>query len=449
MNHSQIAAFGFLLVPFVTSCAAPEASPAWDQGQFEDIEVNSLRDDRAGPAVPLLLPINCSDPAVTCNAANEPTIQGSRMFNEQNFAPLVDGWGRRRKFYVHIPNNYDVYDGTLQKIPVIFAFHGGGQTREAMLTGKWADYFDQDYAFVLPLGEPDPCDNPGGTGKAQWMQPGLGESTSPGNVSCDAATQVVNGLGQPTSYWNASLTGSFTDVRFIEELRSTLLARFPKLNADKVYATGFSSGGGMTFTLACYRAALFRGFSVVAKTLGAASPRGDFGGTGITDPSSLVATCGNNSWDPIQPHATGIIAPDLWGIGVDGVGIPTQRTKPVALFVGDQDYTMTEINVTGTFVRGRNNLNNTVVVQNPFLNTQVDAATTERRTFTTALDPLWSTSSFRRLLVQGSLHQSAGHAMPDAEECNNPSDYFSTCDYSYTDQTIIFFQDKADLSPNP
>ena len=62
-----------------------------------------------------------------------------------------------------------------------------------------------------------------------------------------------------------------------------LLARFPKLNANKVYATGFSSGGGMTYMLACYRASLFRGFSVVAKTLGGDSARGDYNNDGIID----------------------------------------------------------------------------------------------------------------------------------------------------------------------
>jgi poly(3-hydroxybutyrate) depolymerase len=339
---------------------------------------------------------------------------------------------------------------------LIFAFHGGGQTREAMVSGKWGDYFNQDYAFVIPLGEADPCDNPLGAGQTQWMQPGLGESTSPTNPSCDPATQVVNAAGRTLSYWNASLAGSFTDVAFIEQLRAAVLARFPKLNGNKVYATGFSSGGGMTFTLACYRAALFRGFSVVAKALGADSTRGDYDGDGIveTDPLSLVATCGKNVWDPA--HATGITAPELWGTGQIALPLPGGPvlfpafiTKPVALFAGDQDNTMQEINDTGDFVREKNNLNGTFLVQNPFEDTQADDATTQRRTFTTALDPAWGVSTFRRFLVQGIAGASAGHAMPDAQECNNPSTSFMTCDYSYTDQTIVFWQDHADLNLNP
>jgi poly(3-hydroxybutyrate) depolymerase len=413
-------------------------------------------DDPVETEQALLAPINCS--AVTCASADEPTLHGYRMFDDQNFTAFVDGWNRTRKFYVHIPARYDTVDGVTQKIPLIFAFHGGGQTREAMINGKWADYFDQDYAFVFPLGEPDPCDNPAGTGQTQWMQPGLGESTSPLNPSCDPATQVRDVANVARTYWNASLAGSFTDVVFLEQLRASLLARFPKLNADKVYATGFSSGGGMTFTLACYRSALFRGFSVVAKTLGTDSVRGDYDQDGIveTDPLSLVATCGRNQWD--AAHAAGIPSPQLWGAGElhfpsPGGGtivVVTHVTKPVALFVGDQDYTMTEINDTGDFIRARNNLDGSFVVQNPFQNTQAgDQATTQRRTFTTALSSVWGVSAFRRLLVQGVARASATHAIPDADECRNPSDTFSTCDYNYTDQTIIFFQDHADLSLSP
>lgn len=39
--------------------------------------------------------------------------------------------------------------------------------------------------------------------------------------------------------------------------------------------------------------------------------------------------------------------------------------------------------------------------------------------------------------------------MPDADECINPSTSFMTCDYSYTDKTILFWQGQADLNLDP
>lgn len=202
-------------------------------------------------------------------------------------------------------------------------------------------------AFAIPLAGADPCNNPGGNGKSHWMQAGMAFRTSPTGANCDPAPEVVNGDGETRTYWTASLPATFTDVLFVEELHAMLLARFPKLNANRVYATGFSSGGGMTYMLACYRASLFRGFSVVAKTLGSDSACGDYDKDGIIDidPESLVATCGKNEW--AAGHAAGITAPEVWGTGTEEVVlqlpwggqvavVPIFRRKPVALFVGDQ-----------------------------------------------------------------------------------------------------------------
>jgi hypothetical protein len=182
-----------------------------------------------------------------------------------------------------------------------------------MVVGKWGDYFDQNIAFVIPLGEPDPCANDQGT---QWMQPGFGANTTPTDPNCVLGTQTLDSFGDTVAYWNAALPGTFTDVLFVEQLRAMILSRFPKLNADKVYATGFSSGGGMTLSLLCYRANLFRGFSVVSKLLAGYTQRGDYIWDGVdqTDPKSLVATCGKSQWDP--GRATGIDTPRLWGYSV-------------------------------------------------------------------------------------------------------------------------------------
>jgi len=409
-----------------------------------------------GAAASARAQIDCS--TVACAAADQSAIAGYPMFSQANFAPIVDGFGRTRLFYVHIPTQYDTVDGVSQKIPLVFAFHGGSQTREAMIAGKWGDFFDQEVAFVVPLGTADPCANPAGNGITQWMQPGPGGSTSPGNPSCDPATQVVDALGNTLTYWNAALPGTFTDVRFVETLRTTLLARFPKLNASKVYATGFSSGGGMTLTLACYRSSLFRGFSVVAKGLAGDGPRGDYDQDGIveTDANSLVATCGKSTWD--AGHASGLVAPEIWGYGVSipagplTPAVSVRVAKPLALFAGDQDTPIADINATGDAVRARNNLGGGFGLIDPFSDTVLDDATTQRRTFWGPLAATQPSAAFRRYLVRGLPAHSGTHAMPDAQECppiRNFGDFFMTCDYDYTDETLSFWEDHADLNLNP
>jgi len=304
------------------------------------------------------------------------------------------------------------------------------------------------------------------------MQPGFGANTTPTNPNCALGAQTLDSFGDTIAYWNAALPGTFTDVLFVEELRAMILSRFPKLNANKVYATGFSSGGGMTLSLLCFRANLFRGFSVVAKLLAGYSQRGDYIWDGVdrTDPKSLVATCGKSQWD--AGRASGIDTPRLWGYGViQPFNIPTRVTKPVVLFAGDQDttevkiaagvlthitsaQTVQNINDTGAFIRTRNNLNGIFAIQDPYMNTMADDTTTQRRTFSTVSNGAEPYSVFRRYLVQGITHHSATHAMPDAEECPplgtwNFGDYFMSCDYSYTTETKLFFEQHADLNLAP
>jgi hypothetical protein len=56
-------------------------------------------------ADPARAQIDCS--TVFCTAADQALIGGYPMFNETNFAPMVDGFGRTRLFWVHIPQQYD------------------------------------------------------------------------------------------------------------------------------------------------------------------------------------------------------------------------------------------------------------------------------------------------------------------------------------------------------
>jgi poly(3-hydroxybutyrate) depolymerase len=403
--------------------------------------------------------INCS--VVNCLSTDQRTIHGYSMFTEADFDPVVDGFGRTRKFWVHIPPAYDTALLNGQEVPLVFAFHGGGQTREAMVAGKWGDHFDDDVAFVIPLGAPDPCDNVAGRGPTQWLIPGIGPSKSPGNVNCDPATQVFDVAGNRLTYWNASLSGSFTDVLFVESLRAMLLARFPQLNPDKVYATGFSSGGGMTFALACYRANLFRGFSVVGKVFAGASARGDYDNDLVveTDANSMLATCGKSRFD--AGHATGIPTPRIWGYGIAALPPPlpfpgpplmVRVAKPFLLINGDQDNDIANIDATSLEIRTRNNLAAFAALLNPFMDFELDDATTTYLNYGNPANVAQPSEVFRQLLVHGIANHSGTHAMPDADECPPVRPFgssFMTCDWNYTDETRDFWEGVADLNLVP
>lgn len=397
--------------------------------------------------------------AVSCTAHScEPTVVvagvGYRLFEETAFSPIVDGWGRTRQFYVHIPARYDSL-ASGEKMPVIFAFHGGGEDREYMIGGKWADYFEGDYAYVIPRGEPDPCDGP----TRQWIEPGVARRSTPLQPNCTASTAVtVTQPGEPPlagTYRDASLAEAFTDVRFVEELRAAVLARFSGLNPNKVYATGFSAGGGMSFALACYRSTLFRGFSVVAKTLDTFNVRGDYAGTGGVDPLSMYATCGVT--EASSGHATGLASPDLWGTGWDridtGAGpvdLYGTAVRPVALFLGSNDPTHDDPDGTTAFVRAHNNLGPGYSFQNTYGVAGADDATTQRRTYTSSAGS--PSAAFRRFFVTAPNNRpnQAGHAVPDVDRCTGTAaQKVMTCDYNYTDETIAFLQTQADLSLVP
>ena len=160
-------------------------------------------------------------------------------------------------------------------------------------------------------------------------------------------------------------------------------------------------------------------------------------------------------------HATGIDAPQLWGYGrtydfTRGLFsleiIERRAARPVALFAGDLDIvTPTEdISDSRREIRLRNNLDRVHTLLDPFSDTQMDDATTQRRTYALQSDDCQPYSVYREFLVQGSVgfgFISGSHAMPDAEECDRV--VYMTCDYSYTTQTKLFFEQHADLNLNP
>jgi len=118
----------------------------------------------------------------------------------------IDVDGTERTYFVHVPPSYD---GTT-RTPVVFDFHGlGGNGQMWRTASRWAQYADTaGYIAVYPSG-------------------------------------IENG-------WNAGIccNDETTDVAFVRAMIDTL-DNDGCIDTKRVYATGCSNGGGMSFRLAC------------------------------------------------------------------------------------------------------------------------------------------------------------------------------------------------------
>jgi polyhydroxybutyrate depolymerase len=129
---------------------------------------------------------------------------------------MVDG--TERSFLVHVPPGYD---GTT-RVPIVFDFHGlGGNSNQQKNLSRWDDVADtQGFVVVYPQG-------------------------------------LENA-------WNAGLCCSdgSDDVAFVRAIIQTLQTE-ACIDAKRVYASGCSNGGGMSYKLACDAADVITGVAPV------------------------------------------------------------------------------------------------------------------------------------------------------------------------------------------
>ena len=148
------------------------------------------------------------------DAADAATIDATTLFR---ISGTITVDGRARTFLVNLPPTYDA----MASFPVIIAMHGGGGSAaqfEAtnLLTPKTNQ---ANYIVVYP----DGVVSPGPLGLRTWN----------GGACCGYASE-----------------NNIDDVKFIRELIDYLAANF-KINSKRVYATGHSNGGIMSYRLAC------------------------------------------------------------------------------------------------------------------------------------------------------------------------------------------------------
>ena len=121
------------------------------------------------------------------------------------------------------------------KAPLIFAFHGHGDTMQGAALGMQLQKYWPEAIVVYPQGLPtNPSTDPEGWG---WV-------------------------------YNSDQGGQ-RDVKFVDAMLATLRGKF-KVDDQRVYATGFSNGAVFTYELWSARADIFAAFVVVAGRIGPA-----------------------------------------------------------------------------------------------------------------------------------------------------------------------------------
>jgi polyhydroxybutyrate depolymerase len=145
--------------------------------------------------------------------------------------PVSDGGATlQRSFLAHVPL-------AIGPMPAVIVFHGGGQDASAMVQHWEALIPDTTFAIVCPQALVDPLEN-----KTRW------QFARPGDVSV------------PT-----------TDLAFVAALLAWLQTN-GRIDMQRIYAAGFSSGAGMTWQLTQLNQFVqrFRGFAPVSHRLNSA-----------------------------------------------------------------------------------------------------------------------------------------------------------------------------------
>jgi polyhydroxybutyrate depolymerase len=126
-----------------------------------------------------------------------------------------------RKYFVHVPPNYD----ETENLPVVVIFHGGGgKAKAAMWSTGWIAKADEEgFIAVFPEGTPPDTSRPGRfRGNPQTWNDGSERE------NLVAAKRNIS------------------DIDFVSAMLEKIKTDF-KVDERRVYATGFSNGGSMTF----------------------------------------------------------------------------------------------------------------------------------------------------------------------------------------------------------
>ena len=168
--------------------------------------------------------------------------------------------GLNREFTVYIPQSYE--EGT--QVPLLFNFHGYGSSAYAQIGyGDFRDLSEQhNFIIVIPQGS----------------------------------------LLQGTSHWNVkgwTSASTTDDIDFTSEMIDRISAEY-SIDLTRVYATGMSNGGFMSYHLACN---LSSRIAAIASVTGSMTP-GTYNDCNPLHPTSIMQIHGiNDSVVPYQGNA--------------------------------------------------------------------------------------------------------------------------------------------------
>jgi len=140
----------------------------------------------------------------------------------------MNSGGLEREFFIYIPDNLI---GSTNISPLILNFHGGDGYAEYEMEYTGFRELSESENFIAVYPQGTVAEGKGSTG---WFT----------GIGCNTAGEVC-------------------DVAFISDLIDALVSDY-YIDADRVYASGFSNGGFMIYSLACYLSDKVAAFGPVA-----------------------------------------------------------------------------------------------------------------------------------------------------------------------------------------
>lgn len=223
---------------------------------------------------------------------------------EYRFKKTMTVDGRARTYLLNLPPNYYNSSG----FSLVIAMHGGGGSAEQFETTSKLTTKANASQFVVVY--PEGVQSTGILGARTW---------NAGNC-CDYARD-----------------NNIDDVNFLGQLIDKLVAEY-KIDAKKVYATGHSNGGMLSYRLACEMADKVAAIATSGCTMGVTEP---------CNPSRPVPVLHMHSvLDARVPYQGGVGITDVYFPPIDSVlnvwSLINACATPSQILVDDSDYKFTK-----------------------------------------------------------------------------------------------------------